>query len=304
VTAAGTVHEEVAGIAAPARINATVVVVRPFGAYTRVVLAGDPLGEALPGQFVAVAPGGPDGALVAARAFGVHDADPVSGTVSLVVASVGPGSRWLASRSPGDRVPVTGPLGVPFSLPGAGGAWVGVGGGYGSAAMAWAARTVVARGGAARVVAGAATAEVLCDLAGLSRVLRDRLHATTDDGSAGTRGTVLAVLPGVLDRAVDEGPEVSLAACGPMPMLAAVAAHVAGRPDEGRIHAEVSVEERMACGIGICMTCVLPVRAADGVTRMVRACTDGPTLPAGAVRWDAIVRGGSRVPADTVGAPR
>jgi dihydroorotate dehydrogenase electron transfer subunit len=63
-------------------------------------------------------------------------------------------------------------------------------------------------------------------------------------------------------------------ACGPMAMLAAVTriASAAGVP------AQTAVEESMACGIGVCMTCVLPVVGDDGVTRMVRSCVDGPVF--------------------------
>ena len=89
-------------------------------------------------------------------------------------------------------------------------------------------------------------------------------------------------------------------ACGPMGMLRAVTeiatAHGA--------RAEVAVEEAMACGIGVCMTCVLPVVGADGVTRMSRSCVDGPIFDATTVRWDAVAGGRVAVPADCLGAPR
>ena len=57
--------------------------------------------------------------------------------------------------------------------------------------------------------------------------------------------------------------------------------------------------ESMACGIGVCMTCVLPVRGEDGVTRMLRSCVDGPVFRGEQVRWDDI----GTVPDDTYGAP-
>ncbi|MGF1648757.1 MAG: dihydroorotate dehydrogenase electron transfer subunit [Kineosporiaceae bacterium] len=288
----------------PRRVEAAVVAVEPWGGYVRVVLAGEPLGRSLPGQFLAVATGDADSAMVAARAFGVHDADPLAGTASVVVSPIGPGSRWLAGRRAGDRVPLTGPLGRPFTLPGAGATWVGVGGGYGSAALAWAARSARARGARAAVVTGAGTRDRLCDTPALRAALGDDLHVATDDGTAGRRGSVLPVLSGVLDTVLGEPDRrVSLSACGPMAMLAAVAAAVAARSDADRVAAEVAVEERMACGVGVCMTCVLPVIGPDGVTRMARSCTDGPVLPVGAVRWDAVDALGSAVPADAEGAP-
>jgi dihydroorotate dehydrogenase electron transfer subunit len=68
--------------------------------------------------------------------------------------------------------------------------------------------------------------------------------------------------------------------------------------------AQVAVEESMACGIGVCMTCVLPVTGSDGATRMVRSCVEGPVFRGDRVRWDAIADGVTRVPDDAVGAPR
>jgi dihydroorotate dehydrogenase electron transfer subunit len=288
----------------PRHLTAAVVTVEPWGGYVRILLAGEPLGRALPGQFLAVATGGADSAMVTARAFGVHDADPLAGTASLVVAPVGPGSRWLAARRGGDRVGVTGPLGRPFSLPGPDATWVGVGGGYGTAAMAWAARTARERGARPVVVSGAATRDRLCDTPALHAALGEDLHVATEDGSAGRRGSVLGAVADVLDTELTRpDARVTVSACGPMAMLAAVAAAVAGRPDADRVAAEVAVEERMACGVGVCMTCVLPVTGADGTTRMTRVCTDGPVLPAAAVRWDAVDRIGSAVPGDAEGSP-
>jgi dihydroorotate dehydrogenase electron transfer subunit len=72
---------------------------------------------------------------------------------------------------------------------------------------------------------------------------------------------------------------------------------------EGAV-AQVAVEESMACGIGVCMTCVMPVTGNDGLTRMVRSCVEGPVFRGDRVRWDSFHDGVCRVPADAVGAPR
>jgi dihydroorotate dehydrogenase electron transfer subunit len=80
-----------------------------------------------------------------------------------------------------------------------------------------------------------------------------------------------------------------------MGMLRQVAS-VAGRYD---IPAQVLVEESMACGTGVCMTCVLPVVGEDGVTRMLRSCVDGPVFRGDLVRWDDV----GTVPFDALGAP-
>jgi dihydroorotate dehydrogenase electron transfer subunit len=113
---------------------------------------------------------------------------------------------------------------------------------------------------------------------------------TTDDGSAGQRGWVTDPLPSAIERL---GAQL-VYACGPMGMLAAVG-QVAGAH---AIPAHVAVEESMACGIGVCMTCVLPVRGDDGVTRLVRSCVEGPVFEAGRVRWNDV----GKLPPDIYGA--
>jgi dihydroorotate dehydrogenase electron transfer subunit len=107
----------------------------------------------------------------------------------------------------------------------------------------------------------------------------------------GERGRVSDVLPQVLDRT---GADV-VYACGPMAMLRAVT-EIAG---ERGIPTQVAVEESMACGIGVCMTCVLPVVGDDGVSRMVRSCVEGPVFLGDRVRWDDV----GTVPEDVLGAP-
>jgi dihydroorotate dehydrogenase electron transfer subunit len=118
---------------------------------------------------------------------------------------------------------------------------------------------------------------------------------TTDDGSAGTRGWVSDVLGQVIRRS---GAGV-VYGCGPMGMLRSVTEIATA---EGAA-AQVAVEESMACGIGVCMTCVLPVTGVDGATRMVRSCVEGPVFRGDRVRWDAFENGYALVPADAVGAP-
>jgi dihydroorotate dehydrogenase electron transfer subunit len=85
-------------------------------------------------------------------------------------------------------------------------------------------------------------------------------------------------------------------ACGPMGMLRAVAALA----EEHGAHSQCAVEEAMACGVGVCMTCVLPVSGDDGITRMVRSCVEGPVFRGERVHWDAV----GTIPEATLGAPR
>jgi len=280
-----------------------------LGGYAHLVLADPVLAQAAPGQFVAVAVGDRQGSMLLRRAFSVHRADPEAGTVELVVAAHGAGTAWIAGRQVGDELDVVGPLGTRFVLPPAGGRLVMVGGGYGSAPFAWTAAVAVAAGVGVDAVVGAGDAGRLCDVDGIRAVVEPaggQVLVTTDDGSAGERGRVtdaLALLLGQADGTWAGG--TTVAACGPMAMLAAVTRTAAAAAVRSRsaVVVQVAVEEAMACGIGICMTCVLPVRGADGRTRMLRACTDGPVLDAATVRWDCIGPRGARVPADAVGAP-
>jgi dihydroorotate dehydrogenase electron transfer subunit len=235
------------------------------------------------------------------RAFSLHRATgggPGGPVLEIVVAAHGPGSTWVTERRPGDELDLAGPLGRPFPDPEAGSAAVLVGGGYGSAPMGWWATVLRGRGIPVAAVFGAAGADRLFGAGGAAGVA-EPLLVTTDDGSAGVRGRVTDVLPGLLAAT---GPGTAVYACGPMAMLRAVTtvalAHGA-RP-------WCTVEESMACGIGVCMTCVLPLTWDDGVTRMTRSCVEGPTFDGAAVRWDAVrtgAGGGSAVPAGCLGAP-
>jgi hypothetical protein len=107
----------------------------------------------------------------------------------------------------------------------------------------------------------------------------------------GVRGLVTDRLTQIIHEARTD----VIYACGPMGMLRQVTA-LAGRYD---IPVQTLVEESMACGIGVCMTCVLPVVGDDGVTRMVRSCVAGPVFRGETVRWDDI----GTIPFDALGAP-
>ena len=309
------------GPARPVQVRgARVVAAERLGEYTRLVVHAPPLSAAVPGQFVAVAAGGEGSPFLLQRAFSIHDVDPAAGTVSVVVAAHGAGTRWICERRAGDVLDIVGPLGHGFSAPAPGERLVLVGGGYGSAPFAWTARVAQAAGARVEAVVGAGDTARLCDVGGVTAVLGTAaVHLCTEDGSAGRRGRVTDVLAellggegidatalsgGLPDATAPSADAVRVAACGPMAMLRAVADTAWAAPGcPVPVVVELAVEEAMACGIGICMTCVLPVLDDDGVTRMTRACTAGPVLRAERIRWDAVHAGGASVPADAIGAP-
>jgi dihydroorotate dehydrogenase electron transfer subunit len=278
------------------QVSGELVNSRRVGAYQQMTFVAAGVAElALPGQFVALAVGGDTSAALLRRCFSIHEVSASGGTVDLVVAAHGPGTRWLTELRTGDTVDVVGPLGRPFPLPTEPAPCVLVGGGYGSAPLFWLAAELRARGCRVEMVLGAATEDRLFGVAEAHRAA-DGVTITTDDGSLGTRGWVSDVLPDVL-----RGTGASLVyGCGPMAML-----HSITRVAEAEgARAHVAVEESMACGVGVCMTCVMPVVGDDGQTRMVRSCVEGPIFRGDRVRWDAFESGWGRVPEDAVGAPR
>ncbi|NHC14029.1 dihydroorotate dehydrogenase electron transfer subunit [Motilibacter sp. E257] len=268
--------------------------VRRVGAYYALTLLAPGVAERFrPGHFVALAIGDESSSMLLRRSFSIYrcqERGVYGGTVEIVVSAHGPGTEWLASRRPHDPVDVVGPLGTPFALPREPASCTLVGGGYGSAPLFTLAERLRARGCRVDIVLGAATEERLFGVLEAKR-MADSVTVTTDDGSLGTRGRVTDVLPRVMERAGTD----AVYACGPMAMLRAVSDVAAG----SGVPAQVAVEEAMACGIGVCMTCVLPVVGEDGVTRMVRSCTEGPVFRGDTVRWADV----GTVPADCLGAP-
>ncbi|HET8969751.1 MAG TPA: hypothetical protein VFN19_01725, partial [Candidatus Nanopelagicales bacterium] len=188
-------------------------------------------------------------------------------------------------------VDIVGPLGKPFALPRQPVSCVLVAGGYGSAPMFMLADQLRARGCRVDILLGASTEDRLFGVLEAKRNAAT-LTVTTEDGSVGERGRVTDVLPDLLARTDAD----VVYACGPMPMLAAV---VQTAQQHGA-HTQCAVEEAMACAIGVCMTCVLPVVGDDGITRMTRACTEGPVFRGDRVRWDDV----GTVPPDCLGAPQ
>jgi dihydroorotate dehydrogenase electron transfer subunit len=277
---------------APAQVTGPVLTVRRVDAYYALTVVAPRIARRFrPGQFVAVAVGGPDTAMLMRRAFSIHDVGPDhGGTVEFVFAARGPGTRWLAERRPRDVLDVVGPLGRPFPLPRDPVSCLLIGGGYGSAPLFPLAARLRPRGCQVDFLLGAASADRVFGSQTARRTGRTAT-VTTEDGSMGLRG----VVTGPLARVIHEARTDVIYACGPMPMLRAVTQFA----DRYEIPVLASVEEAMACGIGVCMTCVLPVVGQDGVTRMTRACVDGPVFSGQAVRWDDV----GTVPFDALGAP-
>ena len=198
-----------------------------------------------------------------------------------VFEPVGEGTRRLAALHPGDELPALGPLGVGFTVP-AGGRVLCVAGGLGCAPFPLAARRAREAGCAeVLVLHGAATAARLYPAGRFSRGDAGiRVVEATDDGSRGHRGYVTELV------AAELAGVAAVWACGPNPMLGALAA-VLG--DEGAALppvVEASLEAPMGCGFGTCLGCALPVR--DGGGRFALCCREGPVMAVAAVDWEAL----------------
>ena len=280
------------------QVTGELIATRRVGAYQHLTFVAPGVAElARPGQFVALAVGGDTSANLLRRCFSIHKVSPsgtYGGTVDIVVAAHGPGTTWITRLAMHDEVDIVGPLGKPFPLPNEPVPCVLVGGGYGSAPLFWLAEQLAAKGCHVEMVLGAASEDRLFGVVEARRAA-DGLTVTTDDGSAGTRGWVSDVLPQVI-RLSQAG---VVYGCGPMGMLRSITEVAAAQG----VVAQVAVEESMACGVGVCMTCVMPVTGPDGTTRMVRSCVEGPVFRGDRVRWDAFENGYGLVPADAVGAP-
>jgi dihydroorotate dehydrogenase electron transfer subunit len=265
---------------------------KKVGSYHHMVFSvGEMALSAKPGNFVAISVGGPNSAMVLRRAFAIYrasDRGNYGGTIELVVAAHGSGSKWLSERAIHERVDMVGPLGTAFGIPTDQVNALLVGGGYGSAPLYGLAEVLKQRGCRVDIVLGASTAnKIYAPLEGKRSV--NTMTLTTEDGSAGITGRVTDVMPGLIQKnSVD-----IIYSCGPMAMLEAVDAIAQGA---GIMH-QCAVEESMACGIGVCMTCVIPLRDDAGVIRMQRTCIEGPVVDGSKVIW-----GNSRsIPQGTLG---
>lgn len=279
------------GRAQPVQVRCQISGNDPHGTYRRLRLDAPAVAAAAqPGQFVAVSVGGEPSSMLLRRAFAIYRV--TASAVEMIVAAHGPGTHWLTNQPPGTEIDVVGPLGRPFPEPDVAGPVVVVGGGYGTAALVGVVGRLRGEGRTVTAAVGAGTSTQLVGVPELEALGAEVLVAT-DDGSAGSRGLVTDLLAGAASAALTGA--VAVYACGPMAMLAATAA----ASEQAGVPSWCSVEESMACGIGVCMTCVLPVVDDDGLTRMLRSCVVGPTFAGSSVRWADV----GSVPADCVGAP-
>ncbi len=264
-------------------VIATVVSNKRVGQYHQILLnVGQMVNGCKPGNFVAIKVGGENSRMVLRRAFAISRVSltgPYGGSMELIVAPFGQGSKWLCSQVEGSTIDLIAPLGTAFGIPTEPVRALLVGGGYGSAPLFGLAEVLKNRGCRVDMYLGASTgAKIYAPMEGKRSV--NVLKIYTEDGSMGERGRVTEPIPALIsDGLVDV-----IYSCGPMPMLRAISELVLG---SDVVH-QCAVEESMACGVGICMTCVLPVSDSDGNVSMKRSCIDGPVMDGSKVVWDLV----------------
>ena len=266
-----------------AQLLAPIVSNKKAGQYHQIIInVGDLAALCKPGNFVAINVGGDTSSMILRRAFAISRVSVNStfgGTMELIVAPHGQGSRWLCAQGEGAVLDIVAPLGTAFGIPTEAVPVLLVGGGYGSAPLFGLAEVLNARGCRVDMILGASTAsKIYAPMEGKRAVNSMRIY--TEDGSMGQAGRVTDPIPEII-RDLDIAVVYS---CGPMPMLSAITKIT----DEFSVVHQCAVEEAMACGIGVCMTCVLPVENEDGTVSMLRSCIDGPVMDGSKVQWNLV----------------
>ena len=224
---------------------------------------------ALPGQYVMLKCGADT---FLRRPFSIHRVTPDRSQVAFLFAVVGKGTVWLAGRKPGERIDLLGPLGNGFHIAPQPSGAVMIAGGLGIAPLAFLGDELHARGIKIELLYGAANSGLLCPDALLPPSSSCLL--ATEDGSRGEEGFITSYLARRLS------PDAQIFACGPAPMYRTLE-----RMEECRERSvQVSLEVRMACGLGVCYGCTIYTRRG-----LRQVCKHGPVFELSDVLWDKMV---------------
>jgi dihydroorotate dehydrogenase electron transfer subunit len=239
----------------------------------------------VPGQFVMVRPelGLPT---MLRRPFGVFrtgclppecDGLPPREYMEILYKVVGKGTKILSDLHQGDKIELLGPLGRGFDLGTPGKEKLLVGGGIGLVPLFMLGEALLAQGSRVRLLMGGRTRD---DILAVTEFERSGVetYVSTDDGSLGEAGFVTRVL----ERKLTKYPDAEVYACGPTPMLSAVASLCAQR----NAALQVSLEAHMACGVGACLGCVVKGAGhSDSNPRYLCTCKAGPVFKASDLDW-------------------
>jgi len=263
------------------RVRAEVLNARRIGAYYSITIVAPEVAEKVrPGQFVSVAM--PSGrTFMLRRQFSIHQASRRggwAGTLEFVFGAHGQGTTWLSDVRAHQFLDVIGPLGRAFAYPARLTNCLLVAEGHGCAPIYFLGQELRARGKRVDMLIGAETEDEVFKPIEAKR-LSQTIVIATEDGSLGEAGSVVDHLPQMLQAT---GAQVIYAA-GRRPTLRRIAELCAER----QIPSQIALEEEMACGIGLCFSCTVPVIRKDGSGfDNVRACVDGPVFNPARILWD------------------
>ncbi len=202
--------------------------------------------------------------------------------MELLYKVVGKGTKLFSRLKEGTALRAAGPLGKGFDLSPSSRKIILIAGGIGVVPLAFLAQRCRERFPDPDIICylGAGEAGVIPGLERLEQVCSE-VKISTDDGSRGYHGTVTELFR--QDLGCYNGDDVRIYSCGPRSMLRSLQTLLQDQP----IACQVSLEERMACGIGACLGCVVRTRGDDGEEKLVRACTEGPVFDIKRVIFEA-----------------
>lgn len=228
----------------------------------------NPLPEMMPGQFVEVQVDGSKTTFLR-RPISIHNVDREDNTLHLLIACIGDGTRQLGTLTVGAKVNIVLPLGNGFTIPeSADKKHLLVGGGVGVAPLMYLGRKIKEMGGEPTFLLGARSKKELLLIDEYEKI--GRVFITTEDGSEGEKGFVTN--HSILSKESFD----LISTCGPKPMMMAVANYAV----KSGTDCEVSLENKMACGVGACLCCV-----EDTLDGHVCVCKDGPVINIKKLKW-------------------
>ena len=235
--------------------------------YEMVLFAPEVTALAKAGQFINIYTG--KGEMLLTRPISLCEVDKKEGTLRLLYQTVGKGTKYFSSLAKGNSLKILGALGNGFSIQPEHQQHILIGGGIGVPPMLELAKTLK---GDISVFIGAKSTPILVED---FKKLGANVFVATDNGSVGFHGTVLDVLQ-------QKQPKADMIyACGPKMMLKAVSTWA----EKNQMPVQVSMEERMACGIGACVGCAIPIKKGNDWQNL-KVCKDGPVFWGKDIIWE------------------
>ncbi|MDO8952945.1 MAG: dihydroorotate dehydrogenase electron transfer subunit [Draconibacterium sp.] len=231
--------------------------------------SSEPLPQIFPGQFVNIEIKNTS-EIFLRRPFSVFEVDYSQNLISLIVKILGRGSKKLTEVSVGEELSLIFPLGKGFTIPNSNDRVLLIGGGSGVAPMLFLAKESGLNRNNVHLLLGARTTEDHINVDNYGQY--GNLHFTTEDGSLGEKGYVTQ--HSVFQNNINSFDKIY--ACGPDAMMKAIAKEAL----KANVFCEVSLENLMACGFGVCLCCIEPT-----VRGNLCVCTEGPVFNINDLKW-------------------